>query len=167
MNLPSHISLIVNGMEINTSVGSDQRLIDMLRKNLKLTGTKEGCGEGECGACTVLVDGAPVNACLMPAAEVEGREVTTVEGLAKKGGELSVVQRAFVEHGGIQCGFCSPGMIMAATALLSDNSKPTDQEIRLALVGNLCRCTGYAQIVESVQAAAEELRVRPGEGGPR
>ena len=166
MSVPSHIKLTINGMETSVSVSSDQRLIDMLRKNLNLTGTKEGCGEGECGACTVLVDGAPVNACLMPAPDVEGREVTTVEGLARQGGELSVVQRAFVEHGGIQCGFCSPGMILTATALLNEKRNPTEQEIRLALVGNLCRCTGYAQIVESVQAAAEELRVRPGAGGP-
>jgi aerobic carbon-monoxide dehydrogenase small subunit len=163
VTVPSHIILTVNGMETSTSVSPDQRLIDMLRMNLNLTGTKEGCGEGECGACTVLVDGAPVNACLMPAADAEGCEVTTVEGLGRGGRDLSVVQQAFVDHGGIQCGFCSPGMIMSATALLTDNPRPTDQEIRLALVGNLCRCTGYAQIVESVQAASDELNPQGGQ----
>lgn len=163
MSVPRHITLTVNGREASVSLSPDQRLIDVLRKNLNLTGTKEGCGEGECGACTVLLDGVPVNACLTPAPEVEGREVTTVEGLAGSGGDLSVVQQAFVNHGGIQCGFCSPGMIMAASALLAENPAPTEPEIRSALVGNLCRCTGYAQIVESVQKAAALLG--QGQGG--
>jgi carbon-monoxide dehydrogenase small subunit len=119
-----------------------------------LTGTKEGCGKGECGACTVLVDGKPVNSCLFPALEAEGTRVTTIEGLSK-GKELSAVQQAFVNKGGIQCGFCSPGMILSVEALLDRNSDPTDTEIRAALVGNLCRCTGYVQIVEAVHTAVE------------
>ncbi len=133
-------------------------MIDLLRgPELDLTGTKEGCGEGECGACTVLVDGRAINACLWPAFEVEGREVLTIEGLLGPRNELSTLQRAFVEHGGIQCGFCSPGMILAAKALLDVNPTPSDEEIRLSIVGNLCRCTGYQQIVDSIQAAASAL----------
>ena len=143
----------LNGASTRVDVRPSDRLIDVLRGSLGLTGTKEGCGNGECGACTVLVDGRPVNACLYPAPEVDGREVTTIEGLLDSQGRLSPIQRAFVEHGGIQCGFCSPGMIMAATALLATDPAPTEQAIRTALVGNLCRCTGYAQIVASIQAA--------------
>jgi len=145
-------------MELRLEVRPGIRLIDLLRVELGLTGTKEGCGEGECGACTVLVDGRPVNACLYPALEAEGRRITTIEGLAEPDGALSPIQQAFVDHGGIQCGFCTPGMILAAKALLDDNPDPTDREIREALVGNLCRCTGYAQIVESVGHAASALR---------
>lgn len=148
----------VNGMELRLEVRPGIRLIDLLRVELGLTGTKEGCGEGECGACTVLVDGRPVNACLYPALEAEGRRITTIEGLAEPDGALSPIQQAFVDHGGIQCGFCTPGMILAAKALLDDNPDPTDREIREALVGNLCRCTGYAQIVKSVSHAASALR---------
>jgi carbon-monoxide dehydrogenase small subunit len=152
------MELTVNGMAVRVETEPGARLIDLLRDTLNLTGTKEGCGEGECGACTVLVDGRAVNACLFPALEADGRSVTTIEGLAGRGGELSAVQRAFVEHGGIQCGFCSPGMILAATALLGENPDPTNAEIRQALVGNLCRCTGYVQIVDSVRHAAAALR---------
>lgn len=151
------LSLVLNGVEVSAVVDSHMRLIDLLRGPLGHTGTKEGCGQGECGACTVIVDRRPVNACLFPAFEAEGKEVTTIEGLSH-GIELGVIQRAFVEHGGIQCGFCSPGMIMSAAALLDSNPNPTDDEIRAALVGNLCRCTGYVQIVESIRAAAQELR---------
>jgi carbon-monoxide dehydrogenase small subunit len=152
------MELTVNGMAVRVEVAPGARLIDLLRDTLNLTGTKEGCGEGECGACTVLVDGRAVNACLFPALEAGGRGVTTIEGLAGPGGELSAVQQAFVDRGGIQCGFCSPGMILAATALLRENPDPTDTDIREALVGNLCRCTGYVQIVESVRHAAAALR---------
>jgi carbon-monoxide dehydrogenase small subunit len=144
----------VNGIAVEVDVRPDARLIDVLRGPLALTGTKEGCGNGECGACTVLLDGDAVNACLVPALDVEGREVITVEGLVRPGGELSAVQRAFVEGGGVQCGFCTPGMVMSTEALLRDNPDPTDADIVAALAGNLCRCTGYVQIVESVRAAA-------------
>lgn len=150
----------VNGQEVSAYVDPGARLIDVLRGPLGLTGTKEGCGNGECGACTVIVDGRAVNACLFPALEAEGREVLTVEGLSEPGGELSDVQRAFVDGGAIQCGFCSPGMIMSATALLGRNADPSDDEIRAALIGNLCRCTGYAQIVSAVRAAAQRARER-------
>ncbi len=148
-------SLQVNGEAITVWVRPDLRLIDLLREELGLLGTKEGCGNGECGACTVLVDGRTYNACLYPALEAAGREVVTVEGLRNADGSLSDMQQAFVDHGGIQCGFCSPGMIMASTALLKRKPKPTDTEIREALVGNLCRCTGYQQIVDSVRAASD------------
>ena len=148
------VKLSVNGTFTELTITPGDRLIDVLRGSLGLTGTKEGCGHGECGACTVLVDGKAVNACLYPAIEAEGKEITTIEGLLGPGGRLSVVQQAFVNHGGIQCGFCSPGMILAATALLEANPSPGDPEIRDALAGNLCRCTGYVQIVDSVKAAA-------------
>jgi len=128
-------------------------LLQMLREKLALTGTKNGCEAGECGACTVLLDGEPVNACMVLAVEVDGREVTTVEGLAHDG-QLDVVQQAFVEEGGVQCGFCTPGMLISAHSLLDRNPHPTEEEIRQALVGNLCRCTGYTRIVRAVQKAA-------------
>jgi len=152
------LTLSVNGTLTELSVAPGDRLLDVLRGPLGLTGTKEGCGHGECGACTVLVDGRAVNACLYPAVEAEGKEITTIEGLLGPGGHLSSVQQAFVDHGGIQCGFCSPGMIMAATALLNDNPSPSEADIRDALAGNLCRCTGYVQIVDSVKAAAAVRR---------
>lgn len=156
------VSFELNGAAVTTSVGPRERLIDVLRRTLGLTGTKEGCGEGECGACTVLVAGRAVNSCLFPAPEVDGQEVRTVEGLAE-GGELSPIQRAFLEQGGVQCGFCSPGMVMSAVALLEENAEPTDREIRAALLGNLCRCTGYVQIIDSIRAAASSVD----EGGSR
>jgi aerobic carbon-monoxide dehydrogenase small subunit len=148
------ITLELNGRTLPVRVGPQQRLIDVLRDTLGLTGTKEGCGEGECGACTVLVDGRAVNSCLFLAAEADGCRVTTVEGLVGPGGSLSAVQEAFLEGGGVQCGFCTPGMIMIAAALLEEHSDPTDAEIRDALTGNLCRCTGYVQIVDSIRGAA-------------
>lgn len=149
----SPLSFTLNGTPVSIQVAPSSLLLEVLRNDLGLTGTKEGCGKGECGACTVLVDGRPVNSCLFPALEAEGREVTTIEGLAR-GTELSVVQQAFVQNGGIQCGFCSPGMILSVEALLSRQPNPDETEIRSALVGNLCRCTGYAQIVEAVKDAA-------------
>jgi len=158
-----NVSFELNGMQVRAEVQPHARLLDLIRDALGHTGTKEGCGEGECGACTVLVDNRPVNSCLFPAPEVEGKKVITIEGLLRPGHALSPVQEAFVEAGGVQCGFCSPGMIMTATALLAENDDPTDEEIRNALVGNLCRCTGYVQIVESVRRAAAKLR----EGGAR
>ena len=155
--MKTDIAFTLNGTEVKVTVNGSQRLIDLLRGPLRLTGTKEGCGEGECGACTVLVDGRPVNACLYPAAEIENRSVITVEGLAQPPGKLSVVQQAFVDCGAIQCGFCTPGMIMSATALLDEHPQPTDEQIRTALLGNLCRCTGYVQIIEAVRKASARL----------
>ena len=151
MSVP--VSFFLNGFETHAHVATGDRLIDLLRDTLKLTGTKEGCGEGECGACTVLVDGRAVNSCLFPALETEGSHVTTIEGLVGPDNRPSLLQRAFAACGGIQCGFCTPGMILAAEALLAARPEPTEQQIREALVGNLCRCTGYVQIIESVQSA--------------
>ncbi|MFH0943610.1 MAG: (2Fe-2S)-binding protein [Planctomycetota bacterium] len=148
----------LNGHTVEASVDPWARLIDLIRGPLGLTGTKEGCGEGECGACTVIVDGRTVNSCLYPALEVTGKRVTTIEGLQSADGGLSPVQKAFVEGGGIQCGFCTPGMILSATALLERNPDPDDEEIREALVGNLCRCTGYVQIFEAIKTAAASMR---------
>lgn len=146
------VSLTVNGAKERLDVPSNMTLLQMLREKLALTGTKNGCEAGECGACTVLLDGEPVNSCMVLAVEADGREVITVEGLAPEGG-LSPLQEAFVEHNAVQCGFCTPGMLMSATALLQRNPEPTEKEIREALVGNLCRCTGYVRIVDAVQAA--------------
>ena len=148
------IALHINGLYQEVDVRPAARLIDVLRDTLGLTGTKEGCGEGECGACTVLVDGRAVNSCLVLAAQVRGRHVLTVEGLAGDGG-MAVLQQAFIDNGAVQCGYCTPGMLMSAKALLMQNPSPTEDEIRLALAGNLCRCTGYTAIVKAVQTAAE------------
>ena len=147
------ISVIVNGGKEYLDVPSNMTLLQMLREKLALTGTKNGCSAGECGACTVLVDGEPVNSCMMLAVEIDGREVTTVEGLAHDD-QLSVLQEAFVEQNAVQCGFCTPGVLISAHALLERNPHPTDDEVREALVGNLCRCTGYLRIVQAVQTAA-------------
>ena len=148
----------LNGNRVEASVNPWDRLIDLIRGPLGLTGTKEGCGEGECGACTVIVDGLAVNSCLFPAPEVDGKRVTTIEGLQSGDGELSPLQQAFVDGGGIQCGFCTPGMILSATALLGRNPDPSEAEVREALVGNLCRCTGYVQIFEAIKSAAASMR---------
>jgi len=149
------ITLTVNGAKERLDVPSNLTLLQMLRDKLALTGTKNGCEAGECGACTVLLDGEPVNSCMMLAVEADGREVITVEGLAPDGG-LSPLQEAFMAHNAVQCGFCTPGMLISATALLERNPEPTEGEIKEALVGNLCRCTGYVRIVDAVQAAASE-----------
>jgi carbon-monoxide dehydrogenase small subunit len=154
----TEVDFTLNGVRVSVAVEPWMRLLDLLRDGLGLKGTKEGCGEGECGACTVLVDGRAVNACLYPAPEVQDKTVVTIEGLGGASGELSVLQRAFVEAGAIQCGFCTPGMVMAATALLQARPDPDEREIRLALTGNLCRCTGYRQIVDAIRQAAAELR---------
>jgi len=153
---PVAVSFSVNGRPVRLSVASDRRLLDVLRDELRLTGAKEGCGKGECGACTVIVDGRSVNSCLMLAAEADGSEILTVEGLAAEG-RLSPLQKAFLDHGAAQCGFCIPGQLMSAHALLMHNPHPTPEEIREALAGNLCRCAGYEQITEAVLAAAEEV----------
>jgi carbon-monoxide dehydrogenase small subunit len=150
------IQLIVNGEPVEAAVESNQTLLQFLREDLGLTGTKHGCGLGDCGACTVMLDGRPVNACLVLAVQARGREVLTIEGLAENG-VLHPIQQAFVDKGAIQCGFCSPGMILSAKALLDECPKPTEQEIRTAISGNLCRCTGYQKIVEAIREAAEAI----------
>jgi carbon-monoxide dehydrogenase small subunit len=151
-----HIKTTVNDIEHEILVDSTWTLLETLRDHLGLTGTKEGCSNGNCGACTVMIDGKSSCSCLVLAPEIDNRKVTTVEGLADHG-HLSPVQDAFVENSGLQCGFCTPGFIIAATALLNENPHPTENEIRLKLAGNLCRCTGYDKIIRSVQDAAERL----------
>lgn len=159
----SSLRLSVNGVAREVSVHPMTRLIDVLREDVALTGTKEGCGEGECGACSVFIDGVVVNSCLVPVAQVVGTEIVTVEGLAD-GDTLHPVQQAFIAAGGAQCGICTPGMLIAAVALLRDNDEPTEDEIRVALAGNLCRCTGYGRIVQSVVDAATLVRATKGAG---
>jgi len=154
------ISLTLNGSRIEVTADSQQSLLDLLRGPLHMTGTKEGCGEGECGACTVLVDGLAVNSCLYPACEAQGKDILTIEGMADINNQLSLIQQAFVDSGAIQCGFCTPGMVLSAKALLDSHPDPSDTDIREALSGNLCRCTGYVQIVEAVKKAANRLRER-------
>ena len=149
------MSVTVNGGKEYLDVPSNMTLLRMLREKLALTGTKNGCAAGECGACTVLVDGEPVNSCMMLAVEADGREITTVEGLAD-GEQLSTLQEAFVEHNAVQCGFCTPGVLISAHALLERNPHPTGDQVREAIVGNLCRCTGYLRIVQAVQTAADK-----------
>lgn len=145
----------VNGQAREATVPAHRLLIDLLREDLALTGTKEGCSVGVCGACSVLVDGTLLSACLVPAVFVDGAAITTVEGLAEPDGTLSPLQDAFIAHGGFQCGICTPGQLIAATALLTENPRPSTEQIKEWMMGNLCRCTGYYQIVESIQAAAE------------
>lgn len=151
-----HIKTTVNDIEHEILVDSTWTLLETLRDHLGLTGTKEGCSNGNCGACTVMIDGKSSCSCLVLAPEIDNRKITTVEGLADHG-HLSPVQDAFVENSGLQCGFCTPGFIIAATTLLNENPHPTENEIRLKLAGNLCRCTGYDKIIRSVQDAAERL----------
>jgi len=147
----------LNGKKTTLEVPSHRLLLDLLRDEIGLTGTKEGCGTGDCGACTVFLNGKPVNSCLVLSGEIDGAELVTIEGL-KIGPELHPVQKAFIEDGGVQCGYCTPGMLMMVKSLLDENLNPTEEEIRFALSGNLCRCTGYAKIVLAVQDAAKELR---------
>jgi carbon-monoxide dehydrogenase small subunit len=160
------IRLSVNGQPHDTMVRPEESLLQLLRDTLGLTGTKEGCSTGYCGACTVLVDGAPVNSCLFFAVDADRREISTIEGLAGSDATLHPLQSAFVQAGGLQCGFCTPGMIMSAAALLAEHSSPTESDVRSRLAGNICRCTGYQSIVEAVLAAAETLRAR-GRAGER
>jgi carbon-monoxide dehydrogenase small subunit len=150
------IGLVVNGESVESAVEPNLTLLQFLREDLGLTGTKHGCGLGDCGACTVIMDGQPVNSCLVLAVQANGREILTIEGLAENG-KLHPIQQAFVEKGAIQCGFCTPGMILSAKALLAEKPKPTEQEIRMAISGNLCRCTGYQKIVEAIQEAAKSI----------
>ena len=151
------VQFVLNGERVSPDLDPSRRLIDILRDDFFLTGAKEGCGEGECGSCTVLMDGLPVHSCLVLAGQLEGREVLTVEGLAKNG-ELDLIQNAFIENNAVHCGFCTPGMIMSAKGLLMKNPDPTDAEIREALSGNICRCSDYRQIVMAVKDAAKRLR---------
>ena len=151
------VKFILNGNKVQMTVEDHWTLLHLLREKFGLTGTKEGCGSGECGACTVIVDGKAVNSCLYFAAEVDGTEVLTIEGLAARDGTLHPLQKSFVENGGIQCGFCSPGMIMSAKALLDENPRPSEADIRHALAGNLCRCTGYVKILDAIEAASRAM----------
>jgi carbon-monoxide dehydrogenase small subunit len=144
----------VNGQSMSVEAFPMTRLLDVLREELQLTGTKEGCGEGECGACTVIIDGSIVNSCLVPVVQVDGSDITTIEGVAHED-QLHDVQQAFIDHGGAQCGICTPGMILAAVDLLKRNPTPTESDIRNGLAGNLCRCTGYMKIFESVVRACQ------------
>jgi carbon-monoxide dehydrogenase small subunit len=148
------LTFTVNGRTVNVDVPGGTTLLDVLRGSLQLTGTKEGCVEGECGACTVLVDGRPVDSCLYAAHAAEGRAITTIEGISTDG-ELSALQRALVDTGGVQCGFCTPGFVITLTALLEENPTPIEDEVRAAIVGNICRCTGYTQIIDAVMETVE------------
>ena len=145
------ISVTVNGAEHTLTIPPDRVLLDMLRENLGLTGTKRGCGNGECGACSVIMDGVLVNSCLVPAMKANGSEILTVEGLGDEGG-LHPIQEAFLEKGAVQCGFCTPGMLLAAKSLLDQNPHPSIEEIKTAISGNLCRCTGYTKIIEAIES---------------
>jgi aerobic carbon-monoxide dehydrogenase small subunit len=150
----SRITLTVNGEAYEISVKVNASLLDVLRDELELTGTKRGCDAGDCGACTVIMDGKAVNACLVLAMKADGRDIVTIEGLAR-GDKLDPIQEAFLEKGGVQCGFCTPGMVLSAKALLDKNPKPTKEEIKAGIAGNLCRCTGYKKIIEAIQSAAQ------------
>jgi carbon-monoxide dehydrogenase small subunit len=158
--MKKQIQFTLNGASVSREVPNHRLLLDLLRDEIGLTGTKEGCGTGDCGACTVYLDGKAVNSCLVLSGELDGADIVTIEGL-KIGPELHPIQKAFIQDGGAQCGYCTPGMLMMAKALLDENSNPTEEEIRFALSGNLCRCTGYAKIVQAVQDAAAMLRSKP------
>lgn len=149
------VNFVVNYKEVEVEVSPTERLLDTLRERLGYTGVKEGCAIGECGACTVIFDGETVNSCLVPTVQAQGKEVLTIEGLKTDKG-LDPLQQSFIDHQAVQCGFCTPGMILSARALLNKNSSPTREDIKTALDGNLCRCTGYEQIIQAVQAAADE-----------
>ena len=151
------LNFILNGEPVQVEIEPHLTLLQLLRDELELTGTKEGCSMGECGACTVLLEGKTINSCIFPALEVEGKEVTTIEGVADVKGGLHPIQKAFIEHGAIQCGFCTPGMVLSAKALLDENPLPSEEEIRNGIAGNLCRCTGYLQIVQAIKAASGQI----------
>jgi aerobic carbon-monoxide dehydrogenase small subunit len=155
--MKTKIKITLNGKNKTLDVPAHRLLLDLLRDEIGLTGTKEGCGTGDCGACTVYLNGKPVNSCLVLSGELNGADIVTIEGL-KIGPELHPIQKAFVQDGGAQCGYCTPGMLMMAKALLDENNNPTEEDIRFALSGNLCRCTGYAKIIQAVQDAAAMLK---------
>ena len=150
------VSFKVNGDDYEVEVEPRESLLDVLREKLSLTGTKKGCNTGDCGACTVILEGKPVNSCLVLAVEAEGKEVLTIEGVAQ-GGKLHPLQEAFIQYGAVQCGYCTPGMILSAKALLDENPHPSEEEIKRAISGNLCRCTGYVKIIEAIQMAAKAM----------
>ena len=152
------VKLRINGEERELNLEPYRSLLDVLRNEAGLTGTKKGCDVGDCGACTILVDGKPLNSCLMLGVEAEGRDIVTIEGIEAAPGRPHPLQEAFMKLGGAQCGFCTPGMIVMAKALLDDNPNPTEDEIRFGIAGNICRCTGYTKIVQAIQAAAKEMR---------
>ena len=152
------VKLIINDEEYEVSVAPYETLVDVLRDRLDMREVKKGCGEGGCGTCTVLVDGTPIYSCLMLAVQAQGKDITTIKGLAKYGEELHPLQKKFMELGAIQCGYCTPGVILTAKALLDKNPHPSEEEVKIAISGNVCRCTGYLQIVEAIQATATEGR---------
>jgi len=151
------VNMVVNGNPVSIEVKPYARLLDVLREDLSLTGTKEGCGVGECGACTVIVDGETVNSCLTLAASMDGKHITTIEGLMENE-KLHPIQEAFIKHNALQCGFCTPGLILSAKALLDSNPNPTTEDIKVAISGNLCRCTGYQQVIDAIKEVAEKTR---------
>lgn len=151
------VNFFINEEPVELYVDANKTMLNVLREDLCLTGTKEGCGAGECGACTIIADGKPVNACMVLAPELDNMHITTIEGITKEG-ELSELQRQFIKHAALQCGFCTPGFIMSGTALLQENPNPTREEITTAIAGNLCRCTGYIRIIEAIEEAAQVLR---------
>jgi len=159
MNQLVDINLKINGEDYKLNVKPNTLLLDLIRDEIGLTGTKRGCDTGECGACTVLIDGIAVNSCLVLAVEVGGKKITTIEGLSNNG-KLHPIQETFIEEGAVQCGFCTPGMILSAKALLDKNPTPTEEEIKVAIAGNLCRCTGYKKIIKAISSAAEKMRRR-------
>jgi carbon-monoxide dehydrogenase small subunit len=152
------IVLNVNGEQNDIYIFPNRTLLEVLREELQLTGTKEGCGEGVCGSCTVLCNGFPIRSCLTLAAEVQGAEITTVEGLRMEDGQLDLLQQSFIDHGAVQCGFCTPGMLMSAKAFLNRNPNPSEADIRKGISGNICRCTGYTKIVEAIADVAKKSR---------
>jgi carbon-monoxide dehydrogenase small subunit len=158
------VSFSVNGEDVDLYVNPNRTLLEVLREDLELIGTKEGCGEGVCGSCTVLWNGSPIRSCLTLAAEVQGTEIVTVEGLRRSDGTLDPLQQAFIDHGAIQCGFCTPGMLMTARAFLNQKSAPDEVAVREAIGGNVCRCTGYTKIVEAIMAAAGKVQEKAEKG---
>lgn len=157
MDCMINIKVNINGDNYDVDVEPNTLLLDLLRDKLGLTGTKRACGTGECGACTVIMDGLTVNSCLVLAAEVNGKNITTIEGLSKNG-ELHPLQESFIEEGAVQCGFCTPGMILSSKALLDRNPDPTEEDVKIAIAGNLCRCTGYKKIFKAIKSAAKKMR---------
>lgn len=152
-----NLKINVNGIDIEREIEDNLRLLDFIREELKLTGTKEGCGEGECGACTVILDGKAIDSCLILAVQCQGKKVLTIEGLDREDGTLDPIQEAFLENGAVQCGYCIPGMVLSAKALLDEKPLPSDDEIKESISGNLCRCTGYDRIVKSIKVASDKI----------